>query len=255
MPHLRLAVAASAAVLTPFSLASCSGSSSADEVETVDAAEFASGDSTVFRLEQDGTSCTLTAGEESRTTSVNCVLPLDDEGVRNSRIRRPPERRQGIPPHRRTRGENRRGFRHHPSSRPSDRGRRDHLHGHRSRRRGLLPRGRHLLLRRRQLHLVGLAHPLDRYRRHLRRRRTGTVLQSPGHRGDRHRGCRRLRHRCRCLQLLPVQPEAPGKLRKYPFPRHRRMAVRQRHQDGRIEPGNPMFRCNQDHRTIVIQGR
>ena len=75
MPHLRLSVASSAAFLTEFSLASCSGSSSADEVETVDAAEFASGDSSVFRLEQDGTSCTLTAGEESRTTSVNCVLP------------------------------------------------------------------------------------------------------------------------------------------------------------------------------------
>lgn len=75
MPHLRLAVAASATVLTAFSLALCSGSSSADEVEIVDPAGFASGDSTVFRLEQDGTSCTLTAGEESRTTSVNCVLP------------------------------------------------------------------------------------------------------------------------------------------------------------------------------------
>lgn len=144
MPHLRLAVAASAAVLTAFSLASCSGSSSADEVETVDAAEFASGDSTVFRLEQDGTSCTLTAGEESRTTSVNCVLPLDDEvpdleyGTPASAVYLSGDK--GFLPTGGLEEKNRRGFRHHPSSRPSDRGRRDHLHGHRSRRRGLLPR-------------------------------------------------------------------------------------------------------------------
>lgn len=79
MSYIRMTMAASAALLTAISLASCSGSSSADEVETVDAAEFASGDRTVFRLEQDGTSCTLTAGEEAGNASMNCVLPLDDE--------------------------------------------------------------------------------------------------------------------------------------------------------------------------------
>ena len=79
MNNLRLPMAASAALLIASSLASCSGSSSADEVETADAADFASGDSTVFRLEQDGTSCSMTPGEESGDASMNCVLPLDDE--------------------------------------------------------------------------------------------------------------------------------------------------------------------------------
>ncbi|WP_297004894.1 hypothetical protein [uncultured Corynebacterium sp.] len=80
MTPLRLATATSAALLTAISLASCSGSSSADEVETVDATDFASDkDTTVFRLEKDGTTCRLSPESAPNGGGIFCTLPMDDD--------------------------------------------------------------------------------------------------------------------------------------------------------------------------------